>query len=272
MIISDRHRFAFVHIPKCGGTSVRTALQALDERSARYFGRGRSVHPELGPLDFHHVPLAVLRDHFADDFACLRDYAAFALCRDPFERFPSSVFQKIRGGDPARVSADEMRREVDAVIRRLSDLPRGAPVVEPDLIHFSRQSDYVELDGERIVGNVFRVSEIDEMLARIAELTGCQGPSAGRENARMRYINPVLQAVDRRLQPLVMGVLPRSVWKPAFTVLKHGLVRAGLLARWDDWHREIFASEDVRAFIASFYADDVRLYADCAKARGDRRA
>jgi hypothetical protein len=69
-----------------------------------------------------------------------------------------------------------------------------------------------------------------------------------------------------------MRLVPRSVWKPAFTVLKHGLVRSGLLRRWDDWHRDVFASDTVQAFIAEFYADDIRLFAECAAERDDGRA
>lgn len=49
MIIDDRHRFVFVHIPKCAGTSVRQVLKQFDSYEGRWANAKRE-HPELGRL------------------------------------------------------------------------------------------------------------------------------------------------------------------------------------------------------------------------------
>jgi hypothetical protein len=90
MIISDRHHFVFAHIPKCAGTSVRDALQHLDDRDGFYTGRV-DQHPTLGLLDYVHIPLFNLRDHFRSEFEKAGDYWSFAVVRDPFGRFPSAA-------------------------------------------------------------------------------------------------------------------------------------------------------------------------------------
>ena len=50
MIISDRNKFVFIHIPKCAGTSIRSRVEHLDDRNGAYSSR-LDEHPELGLLN-----------------------------------------------------------------------------------------------------------------------------------------------------------------------------------------------------------------------------
>ena len=47
-MISDSHRFVFVHIPRTGGTSVETALAALSRDPVQFVARGNTVF-HIGP-------------------------------------------------------------------------------------------------------------------------------------------------------------------------------------------------------------------------------
>ncbi len=80
MIISDKHQFAFVHIPKCAGTSLRSILQHFDDRGSKFTGRV-DHHTELGELDYVHIPLFALREHFRPEFEAVQQYWSFAVVR-----------------------------------------------------------------------------------------------------------------------------------------------------------------------------------------------
>src|SRR5215469_2320355 len=121
MIIDDEHRVAFVHIPKCGGTSVRRQLAALD--SCRGFFYDRRDHDALGRLDYCHIPLAFLAAHFRDAFDKVAAYSAFALVRDPHSRFVSATFQRLAlfgGVRRTTATASEALQEAERTIDWLS--------------------------------------------------------------------------------------------------------------------------------------------------------
>ena len=51
MILSDRYRFVFIHVPKCAGTSVRAAVAPYHDADSRFL-KGVELHPDLGEIDF----------------------------------------------------------------------------------------------------------------------------------------------------------------------------------------------------------------------------
>ena len=262
MIVSDRYRFVFVHIPKCGGTSVRSALEKYDERADVYFSRGRDYHDELGFLDYHHIPLAVLREHFKEDFDCVRRYESFALTRDPVARFPSSLSERLiwRGKNPHLLSTREIAREVDEVIEYFSSPSLELPVRDPDFIHFARQVDYTHLDGERVVKRVYPINRLQDLLYDIGDLTGISVDILPPKNERLSYTSRFLQHADSVAQGAIMAIVPRRIWKPVFHAIKGYFIRFGVVKRWRSRHSRIFESAKVIQFIGDFYADDILLY------------
>ena len=260
MIVSDAHQFVFMHIPKCGGTAVRSALEQFDERADIYFNRARDAHGTLGELDYRHIPLSILRDHFTDDFRCVARYQAFAVMRDPFERFPSAVFQRIRTKLPVDPATDAIHREVDAIMAQLSARFFATPVTDPDLIHFTRQCDYIYCDGQKLVDHIYLLADVASLVAAVSELSGTAIAPPQRENERLRYSNKALAAADRWVQTRVMNTLPRRIWKPVFSIVKGGLSRTGVLRRENDWYSGVFERPDVQNFIARFYAQDIETF------------
>ena len=88
MIIDDEHRVAFVHIPKCGGTSVRNQLAAIDSCKGEFYGR--RPHERLGLLDYCHIPLQTLAREFPTAYEKVGAYQSFAIVREPHARFASA--------------------------------------------------------------------------------------------------------------------------------------------------------------------------------------
>lgn len=252
-----------MHIPKCAGTTVRDALAPFDEAANRYYDKAVATHPEFGPLDFHHIPLAVLRDHFPQDFARLSEYRSFALFRDPASRFPSSIHERFVQKDGVPLTnrdPDEVAREVDLVLAELARQPSGAPIINPELIHFSRQRDYVMLDGVQIVGSARTVAQVDSLLAELSGIVGQPVRTEGSKNRRYQYNSRSLERTVRAVAQPIEAVLPVHAWKRVYKPIKSAFLYTGLLRRVGDALAELPNAAEIDAFVADFYADDFALF------------
>jgi len=173
MIISDKYNFCFVHIPKCAGTSVRGVLQKFDETLGRFTGHV-GAHPEIGKLDYVHIPLAILREYFPGEYKKIKNYHSVAVVRDPYERFPSSLTQHLRmyGEKPIqKMSTKEIRSETDRCINFL-DKNRDITLLPPDYIHFQRQCTYIFDNEECLVDKLYTTNQVDQLLCDLSEKTG----------------------------------------------------------------------------------------------------
>lgn len=106
MIINHQHRLVFIHIPKCGGTSVRNTLRHLHEGDAIWDVVGRQPHPALGVIAYNHLPLKSIKDHFPKLYEDISNYESFAIVRDPKIRFISSVSEYLNVS--ARIEASQL--------------------------------------------------------------------------------------------------------------------------------------------------------------------
>lgn len=260
MIVNDQYKFAFIHIPKCGGTSVRSALGRFDDRNKIYFRRNVDSHPVLGHLDYAHIPLKVLQKYFPTDFSCLSEYSVFTLTRDPFERFASAVYQNIQMHPTEFNGDDALEQSVDRIMGHINNMSAEEPIIDPNMVHFCKQVDFVFLNGEKIVDNVFPLSSIDKLLAQINSITGAPCLVVNRENEGLRYAYKNIQYVDKIAQSVFKAIMPREMWKPIFGSIKKAYVRSGILKRWEDRYRDVFQSDHVQAFIKEYYADDIKLF------------
>lgn len=91
MIISHRHRFIFVAIPKTGTHSVRRALRAHladdDLEQVGLFVNKRFPFSELESIGHGHITLQQVRPHM--EASQFQDYYKFAFIRNPYDRFVS---------------------------------------------------------------------------------------------------------------------------------------------------------------------------------------
>jgi hypothetical protein len=270
MIISDRHKFAFVHIPKCAGTSVRRPLEKFDSYEGAFTGRVDS-HPTLGQLDYVHIPLFSLRDHFPAEFRAIREYWSFAVMRDPFARFASSVSQRLKmySDRPIRsCSSDEVRRAIDESIEYLTNKPREQCLLPPEYIHFQKQVDYIQLNGESVVDKIYLVDEVDTLLGDLGRIVGKNllepetfGAQGAKANVSVVYKNDLVRHVIESARPVTnrLGkILPENAKQR---------IRDRIYIPRDKRMRDLFAQEHVQAFITDYYEDDVRLLEQVRESR-----
>ncbi|MAY25778.1 MAG: hypothetical protein CMK02_05710 [Polycyclovorans sp.] len=274
MIISDRHHFVFAHIPKCAGTSVRNALQHLDDRDGFYTGRV-DQHPTLGLLDYVHIPLFTLRDHFRSEFEKAGDYWSFAVVRDPFGRFPSSVSQRFKmygAGAIQNQTTEKIKAEIEHSIKFLLRQPRHQYQLPAEYIHFQKQVDYVYLDGVQIVDSLYLVDEVDRLLQDVSARTELdslvrEGGSEPRlANRSMVYRNEALRRLVEITRPFAR-IIYRAVPKSAQQRLQ-SMIYVPRNSRLES----LFSSEYVTDFIKDYYREDLALFDDVREARIKKRA
>ena len=260
MIISDKEKFAFVHIPKCAGTSVRARIEHLDDRYGAYSSRLEN-HSELGLLNYVHLPLATLAEHFSHDFECIQTYRSLAVLRDPSQRFISSVSQycnRYTDTDMRSHSVKTLKREV----WKLIDLLEGLEIKSPgsrlpaEFIHFQQQHHYTHLNGLQVVKHLVDVSQVDALLTSLLGHNVVMDEPSIKENESRVYRSPrarLLALATRAVAPRLGAALPSvaSKW-----------VRAHVYSPLTHQFDEVFQHEKVRSFIATYYELDRHLSAN----------
>lgn len=150
MIISDSEKFVFIHNPKVGGMTFRTALAPYDTRN-NYFFEWKTIPGTERMLDMAHITAFQLYRHFPAVAADIADHFRFGFVREPYHRFLSAVSQHLKQ------SSLHIRRSVmsdpDLFYQMASAMAKSVlfqDVIDQDfkLVHFRRQSNFVWYDGK----------------------------------------------------------------------------------------------------------------------------
>lgn len=91
-IVSNEKGFAFVHVPKTGGTSFGRQIASQTAHDPEFY-EGILKDPELGAFYRDHLTLPMYAKHYPQTLQKLRDYTAYAIIRDPYARFKSAFAQ-----------------------------------------------------------------------------------------------------------------------------------------------------------------------------------
>jgi hypothetical protein len=249
MLLSPEFNFAFVHVPKCGGTSLRDSLRGMP-------GIGNPLPEALSAIPFetdpHHVQLSLLRDHAPDLLEQIETCTSYALLRDPVSRFPSAVAQHCKmflGVEAGALSTSDLEKVTRAAITHLVD---DDLVLDRRYIHFERQVRFTHLDGRQVVKRLFLVNAQAALIEDIESCVGYRAPSLNKSNAAVGFRSSVLRRVrlgfPRPLKRLARDHLPlnakrmidRLFFRPSLTADKIAAI----------------LSPETLAFIDRFYAED----------------
>lgn len=82
-MISNSHRFIFIHIPKTAGSSIAHALQTYSHVPVTFTENGNAE------LDFKHITAREIHGHIGELWD---EFFSFAVVRNPWERVVSNFF------------------------------------------------------------------------------------------------------------------------------------------------------------------------------------
>lgn len=253
MLLSEELKFAFIHVPKCGGTSLR-----------QYFRAMPGIHNPLAeirgqipfPTDPNHVQMAVLRDHAPDLLDRIAACTSYAVLRDPVSRFPSALAQHckmFREQGMDEMSLSDLRRVTDEAIAHLQS---GEVVRDRRYIHFERQTAFTHLDGVQVVTRLFRLDNQAGLADDVAETTGYRAPALNESNQSASFRNATLERIRLGFPQPVKRVLRDHL--PLG--LKKSINRMFFRPNLTEDRRATILTPETRAFIAEHYAADFKAY------------
>jgi hypothetical protein len=273
LLYSEEANLVFIHVPKNAGKSMRNAFArgmtlshaflagdlGVDEARGEAMMDGEVDVPGIGAVKPAHLPLAIAEAHFPRTWATIRRARSFILVRSPRERFFSALMQRLgefRDAGPIRADDPLVRDEARRVCEWLAG--RG-PFGEAEYIHFSRQADYADLRGERVVSAVFPVERID-LAARWVEAETGLRIDVAHDHARREprkwagVIQPAARFIGRR-------VMPRAMKKAIYPLWMNSGAFANAASRYD----ALDLGGEVEAFVAEYYACDALLHREALR-------
>jgi hypothetical protein len=257
VIINDELRFAFVHVPKCAGSSIRRHLKANGIDSYKdAFGKP-GFHEQIGAvIHYSHIPLFYLREHFREAFDKVDQYNSYAIVRDPRVRFVSAVLQRMRTFKQIPHSHIKRKVIVANALEAMDWLSRRKMFADYEYIHFAPQSWFVVLDRRQVVKNLFTIDRVDE-LARVLSLQyGITIVDPGsRKNVSRIVGSPLLRRMQAALMPIYRPLLSERTSKSAV----RAMIALGIIVPAEKLYDAVLQDKDIAAFITSYYADDFAL-------------
>jgi hypothetical protein len=194
VIVSHRHRFIFVAIPKTGTHSVRQALRAHmgpdDLEQVKLFVDKEFPWPALAQLRHGHISLQQVRPYLGED--AFGSYVKFAFVRNPFDRFVSyCAFVTREEGTFSRDPQGTMRHFL------FKQPPLGHLLFKP------QHSFLIGADGALLTDVLGRVEEMQASYDAICARIGIASEPLGHANSSSRgdyrdyYDQQLIDAVAR---------------------------------------------------------------------------
>jgi len=163
MIISDSHKFVFIHNPKVAGMTFRLALMQYETRGNPFF-EWQWVGHDKTRIDMAHITLQQLRRFFPNEVDQVARYFKFGFVRNPYTRFYSAISQHLKLGAPhTRVAIlsdpDLFYRFANAFALEILNEARVASDFR--LVHFRRQSEFFYFGDLQWADCILKLEEID---------------------------------------------------------------------------------------------------------------
>lgn len=253
MIISDRHRMAFIHIPKCAGSTIVRDLEPLND-----FHRDRSrpfLHPRNGPISAYHMPLAVVQEFFPEQFAKLVAYDSYGIVREPRARFISAFFQyavEFHGAKISRSALPDLKQMIGEVRTQLESRTQTHSF---ELMYFQKQVSFIRLDGDRIVRHLYPIEELARLAADMQARHGIAINADVKINERHLARNPLSQAIRN-----LAGPAERRIVSPGARRLLRRAFQSMTTAPATRLHQDLYEDGALLRFVDDYYAEDGALY------------
>ncbi|MHB2149543.1 sulfotransferase family 2 domain-containing protein [Calditrichota bacterium LG25] len=259
MIIIDSKKIFFIHIPKCGGTTIRKLLAPVDDTFLNL-----KENEELllkGNIDIAHLPLFSVEEFLPYIYQKILYYDTYALIRDPYERFASSLTQRIKMYKKLNLremNKNELKIEIDEVIDYLRKNNTSNKLLDVEYIHFQKQKDYIYNKNQKIIKYIYTIEEIDQLIITLVEKINDKRVSYSfkAENQtliyRFSFIKNFYKIAKNIKLNRAFNMLPSSFKK----------IFRNILYKKQDYSKKftVFKSSYVLDFIKEYYREDIELY------------
>ena len=254
MLCNQNAHFAFIHIPKCAGTTIHRLFGHFDD--FENFFSGDREDPILGRYDGNHVPPKILREHFPEAFARIAPLEKYAIVREPFERFRSSMAQRIRQFTDYDVHSIQPR-DLNFEIEKVSDqMMKSKFMPSREFVHFMRQSDFFELDNDRFVERIFPIENTTELIEELAKRLELRVDPHVRANStkwnRSESLEGAIQIIGKFTRPLVPKYARNRMRELAYALFKSRKPSKEIF--------ELFDTELTRQFVTEYYERDIEMW------------
>lgn len=252
-IICDEKNFAFLHVPKTGGTSFGRQIASQTAHDALFYG-GVQKDRELGEFYRDHLTLSMYAKHYPQTLEKLRSYTAYAIIRDPYARFKSAFaqFSRVTGaGEVSQVPP----AQVETLLLGTMDKLKNHRASELDLIYFRPVHSFAVLNGVPVVDRLYHIKAADKLADELKERFSIVLDTASRQRVTPQYDRQKFKRYAR-LQPAAERLIPPL----ALAWIKDGIKRA-ISVQQDPEFDRILAKHDTRGFVSDYYKDDYDLLA-----------
>lgn len=252
MLISQKLRIGFIHIPKCGGTTIKQQFSPIADTETSF--AGVQDHPQMGKVFMGHLPLWALRDYYPSVMAAMEGYRLFALCRDPHDRFESAISQRMQFLHKKRINDVTYPEALDFVSGVIDKLLEHDRIVAADLCHFIPQSEFVRLDNQIVVQEIYPLSRIDQLTTELSRASGIHAATGFRANQTLDFRFQSSEGLLRKISGQSKKILPIGLHSWTKQTAKRLLTRGG--NRYDGFSRR---EPEIQAFVRSYYEQDFDL-------------
>ena len=261
MILCPTHGFAFVHVPKCAGSSIRQQIEACDPANI-VFGRV-GQHPVLGKIDYGHIPLFLLREHFPETYAFLISNDCYAVVRDPLARFGSALRQTLWAYHKKPMTLYTKQELREETLRIMDDVARDFDALPYHLTFFQRQQDFIRDQDNSVVENVYAIEHVDQLVLAISEKIGESLDQNMRANQNVSLRYKPIGGLAYKINDLLFRHAPSGLHKvikravlPVLTKNNNAATESGILDL-----------PEVKSFVKAYYGVDYKVYYDAFGSR-----
>lgn len=189
-MISHRYKCIFVHIPKCGGTSIENVIWPEPHLEADLAkGMIEPYRNKYQTGGMQHLFARHIRQEVGDEI--FNSYFKFAIVRNPWDRAVSQfIYLKTRRRDLRRFLGVTRFVTLKSYLRAIQKTVH---------VHWDEQYKFlVDEHGNQIVDYVGRFEDLDSEFRKIATLIGLQQPSLPHEKkSRRTHYRDYLNASSR---------------------------------------------------------------------------
>jgi hypothetical protein len=258
VIVCEEYGFCFLHIPKCGGSTVREQIASLDSFGGEFGGFHGITHAiSDGPQQKAHLPIREIEFHFPEVYERIVPLEKFAIVRDPHQRFLSAFSQRAREvhgrfvGEMSNRAIQEDFAVIRAHLHERPDLPSFP------FRHFVRQVAFTHHEGRPFVDHVVPLERIGELIDHLSIRTGQPLVREFHSNKTITFRHPSTKTSLVSLKDLVKRYAPL----PVYNRLKEAGLKLFTVQGFPRAVLDVLDRANFRDFVYTHYAEDFEVRA-----------